>query len=394
MDSKLINSLLISIGACSVISCGGGASAPAPLPEVPPIVIPSSPDYWSAAVPDFTVTNDHPAIELIGDDVINLAVGETYEELGATATDPQDGDLTANINIVNTVNTDVSGDYFVRYQVQDANENKALEQVRIVRVYNTTPSTMSLRPVGASQSHLGYIESLPSNYAIDSNQQYGLLIFNHGDGANVEVSGGDAQQALENIISSNGPALMQQKGEWDTTLPLVTLSPQMGGIGDGNELTRLNAFIDYAVNTYRIDTSRIYITGWSQGGFLSLLYAAQYPERTAAAISISGGLPANPNEAPDDICQLENVPMWLFHGGSDNVVSANSSIRVVDYIEDNCQPTVLPKLTIFNGRDHNIHPFVYDLTAMQNNPNGIEANDSFDPFDVGIYQWMLQYYRN
>ncbi|WP_164078284.1 alpha/beta fold hydrolase [Alteromonas facilis] len=377
------------LGALSVIACGGGGSTNSA--PVPSSSVPTGASYWDAAVPNFAVTIDSPVIELNGPDVVFLSVDEEYEELGATAHDRQDGDVSANIEIVNLWNRFSVGDYFIRYSVSDSDGNKSLEKIRIVRVLDDTPSTMNLRPVGSTQSHLGYIESLPKDYGVDESKQYGLLIFNHGNGSNVEVSGSDPTAALQTIIRGAGPALMQQSGKWDTTLPLITLSPQMGGIGDGDELARLDAFIDYAVNTYRIDESRIYMTGWSQGGFLSLLYAADYPHRTAAAISISGGLPMNDNEAPEDICQIETVPVWAFHGEFDDVVSVDSSIRAVDYIEQNCQPTTLPRLTVFKQQNHRIHPLVYGLSAMQDAPRGVIADDNFDQYDVSIYEWLLQY---
>jgi hypothetical protein len=44
-----------------------------------------------------------PVITLIGASTINLNVGDTYTEQGATATDNYDGDITANIVITGAV---------------------------------------------------------------------------------------------------------------------------------------------------------------------------------------------------------------------------------------------------------------------------------------------------
>ena len=282
---KLLMFLFVSLamfgcGSASVENTAAIASA-----------TPSVPTYWSAAVPDFSANPNAPRIELQGSSIVWLAVDEEYVEYGATATDYQGNDISNDISITNLWRRSPIGDYFVRYQVSDSDGNKSREKVRIIRVYDDTPASMMLRPVGSTESHLGYIESLPTEFGEDEEKQYALLIFNHGNGANVEVSGLDPAAALQTVIRGTGPALMQQNGKWDTNLPMVTLSPQMGGIGGGDELKRLNAFIDYAVTTYNIDESRIYVTGWSQGGFLSLLYASEYPQRVAAAVSISGGLP-------------------------------------------------------------------------------------------------------
>lgn len=62
--------------------------------------------------------NTIPVITLIGASTINLNVGDTYTELGATATDAEDGSLTPSI--AGSVNTEVAGTYTITYSVTDA----------------------------------------------------------------------------------------------------------------------------------------------------------------------------------------------------------------------------------------------------------------------------------
>ena len=81
-----------------------------------------------------------PVITLIGSSTINLNVGDTYTEQGASATDNVDGDISANIVIGgDTVNTNVAGTYVVTYNVSDAAGNAASEVSRTV--YVTQPPT-------------------------------------------------------------------------------------------------------------------------------------------------------------------------------------------------------------------------------------------------------------
>lgn len=375
----------------AILGCGSGSvENAAPIGSVTPAV----PSYWSATIPDFSPNPNSPVIELEGPSVVFLALDEDYVELGVTAVDSQGNDISDNIRVENQWNRLSVGDYFVRYQVSDAAGNASREKIRLIRVYDDTPATIMTRPVGSTESHLGYIESLPSDYGTDTDNQYALLIFNHGNGSNVEASGLNPIEALQTIIRGAGPALMQRNGNWDSSLPIVTLSPQMGGIGDGDELERMDAFIDYAVTTYNIDESRIYITGWSQGGFLSLLYATEYPQRVAAAVSIAGGLPFDASDAPTNACNIDSVPLWLFHGESDNIVRVESSINALDYYQQNCQPTTLPRLTLFEDQGHTIHTPVYDLRGMLNGSRNISANSNYDQYDIGLYDWLLQYQTN
>ncbi|WP_298421280.1 immunoglobulin-like domain-containing protein [uncultured Kordia sp.] len=75
-----------------------------------------------------------PIITLNGNATIDLNVGEAYTELGATATDNLDGNLTNAIVITGTVNTAVAGTYTVRYNVSDTAGNAATEVTRTVIV--------------------------------------------------------------------------------------------------------------------------------------------------------------------------------------------------------------------------------------------------------------------
>ncbi|MCF6325340.1 MAG: DUF5011 domain-containing protein [Gammaproteobacteria bacterium] len=85
----------------------------------------------ATTTPDTTV----PVITLTGDDPQTITVGEAYSELGASATDNKDGDISDNITTdAATVNTAVAGAYNVTYNVSDAAGNAAIEVIRIVNV--------------------------------------------------------------------------------------------------------------------------------------------------------------------------------------------------------------------------------------------------------------------
>ena len=68
-----------------------------------------------------------PVITLLGDNPMNVTLAAEYEEPGATATDNVDGDVTGDIVITGTVNTNVLGTYLVVYTVTDAAGNVGTE---------------------------------------------------------------------------------------------------------------------------------------------------------------------------------------------------------------------------------------------------------------------------
>ncbi|MBC8755247.1 DUF5011 domain-containing protein [Kordia sp. YSTF-M3] len=80
-----------------------------------------------------------PVITLTGSATVNLTVGDSYTDAGATATDNVDGNLTSSIVVTGSVNTGTAGSYTLNYNVSDAAGNAATQVSRTVIV--TAPST-------------------------------------------------------------------------------------------------------------------------------------------------------------------------------------------------------------------------------------------------------------
>ena len=85
-----------------------------------------------------------PTITLSGNATVDVEVGTAYTDAGATASDNVDGDITANIVIVNPVNTNVTGTYTVTYDVNDTAGNAAAQVTRTVNVVDTTAPVITL----------------------------------------------------------------------------------------------------------------------------------------------------------------------------------------------------------------------------------------------------------
>lgn len=91
-----------------------------------------------------------PVITLIGAASVNVGVGSTYTDQGATATDNKDGDLSGSIATGGLpINTSAPATFTVTYDVDDAAGNSATQVVRTVTVVpDSTPPVITL--VGAS----------------------------------------------------------------------------------------------------------------------------------------------------------------------------------------------------------------------------------------------------
>ena len=75
----------------------------------------------------------------IGAETVNLLVGNDYTEIGFSATDNYDGDLTNKVTSTNNIDKNTIGTYEVTYEVSDSSGNKSSTK-RIVNVINTLPS--------------------------------------------------------------------------------------------------------------------------------------------------------------------------------------------------------------------------------------------------------------
>ena len=74
-----------------------------------------------------------PRITLVGDEVVELTVGQEFTDEGAEAKDNVDGDITDDIQAVGTVNTGVAGTYRITYKVRDSSGNLGIK-TRTIKV--------------------------------------------------------------------------------------------------------------------------------------------------------------------------------------------------------------------------------------------------------------------
>ena len=85
-----------------------------------------------------------PVIMLTGDATMSVEEGSSYSDVGASASDNVDGDLTGSIVVTSTVDVNTAGVYTVKYNAIDAAGNAATEVTRTVTVADTTPPVITL----------------------------------------------------------------------------------------------------------------------------------------------------------------------------------------------------------------------------------------------------------
>ena len=101
-----------------------------------------------------------PVITLTGEAHIELLVGSSYTELGASATDIVDGVLTSDISIVTDLCTNVLGNYNITYSISDACGNNS-SIIREIVIYDNVAPTIDLstNPLTYEATTTSYIDN-------------------------------------------------------------------------------------------------------------------------------------------------------------------------------------------------------------------------------------------
>jgi len=194
-----------------------------------------------------------------------------------------------------------------------------------------------------------YLLYLPPGYGKDD-KAWPLVLFLHGAGDKIERL---RKAGLPRQVEKN------QSG-------FILVAPQSPG--KGWDPKTLSALLDDVVAKHKVDRDRIYVTGLSMGGFGTWSLAAAYPDRFAAIIPICGG--GNPADAK----KLKNLPIWVFHGAKDKVVTPDRSEAMVKALKDSGAENV--KFTLYPDAGHDAwtetyrNPEVWDWLLKQKRSGG------------------------
>ena len=108
--------------------------------------------------------------------------------------------------------------------------------------------------------------------------------------------------------------------------------------------------IDTLGEEFSIDRSRLYVVGYSMGGFGAWLAASRHPGLFAAAVPIAGG------GDPSYIVGT-SAKVWAFHGTTDQVVPITRSRQMVDALKKAGKDV---KYTEYPGVNHEAWKLVYE----------------------------------
>ena len=128
--------------------------------------------------------------------------------------------------------------------------------------------------------------------------------------------------------------------------PAIVVFPQAPDDTEWTESAGPIAFatLDAAMREFNGDADRVSLTGMSMGGYGTWELGMQQPTRFAALVPVCGGITVDwtdtrpglrvhsVGDAVDPFAaaaqRLKDVPVWIFHGGQDNVVPPSQSRRM------------------------------------------------------------------
>jgi predicted peptidase len=188
--------------------------------------------------------------------------------------------------------------------------------------HSTRPTAVSDEPVD-----MGYLLFLPQGYADDPDTTYPLMIYLHGAmGSDYVV---DVEALREQI---RRPLPLDQRPD---DFPFIVLMPQsLPGVDFTDELDVLNELLDMVLATYRVDESRIYLTGFSDGGAAVWGWGAYSPDRFAALVPIAGywNLSAGTNHGLR-ICSVKDLSVWVAHSRQDATIPITAAEEMISGLE-------------------------------------------------------------
>ena len=238
----------------------------------------------------------------------------------------------------------------------------------------------------------GFYTSLPASYNSGS-QSYPLLIFIHGIG---EIGNGSAA-ALPAVLRNGPPMQINNQVNYGInanfpdpvtvngkSFEFIVVSPQFNQWPSwADQVTALNDLINYCINNYRVDASKIYMTGLSMGGGITWDYAGSTSNNRIAGVVVVAGA-ASPS--PGAVAQIikYHVPVWATHNLNDPTVPESATVAWVNQINSGgANPQALE--TIFNASGHGGWGPTYGAPGIPGITNSAGQN---------IYQWLLQYKRS
>lgn len=207
----------------------------------------------------------------------------------------------------------------------------------------------------ANSDTLKYRILYPKNF--DSGKKYPVILFLHGRGE----SGNDNEKQLthggklfldDNFRKSNEvitifPQCAENSYWANVEIEAVNTKRFFTFVKGGQPTKAMKLLIQFTDQFFKnnfVDPTRIYVGGLSMGGMGTFEILRRKPKTFAAAFAICGG------DNVQNVKKYKNIPLWIFHGGLDDVVSPQFSYGIYRELKKLGNE---PKFTVYLKANHN-----------------------------------------
>lgn len=224
-----------------------------------------------------------------------------------------------------------------------------------ISVYGQNLSEFKKEQLITGSDTLPYRILYPENF--DANKRYPVIFFLHGSGER----GNDNEKQL-----THGGKLFLSP-EFRKNHPAIVIFPQCSAdsywanvkieavngkrffdfVKGGNPTKAMGLLLDLVQkikNSSFSDPKQVYVGGLSMGGMGTFELLRRQPKLFAAAFAICGG------DQIGNVKKYKNVPLWIFHGGLDDVVTPQFSYDIFRELRAFGKE---PKFTVYPKANHN-----------------------------------------
>jgi predicted peptidase len=228
-------------------------------------------------------------------------------------------------------------------------------------LWGQTPSQELLRrEVKLSAETYGYRVYVPQNR--NPKKKLPVMLFLHGNG----VNGTDNERHIRGI----NEIVYKYPQFFNFIIVFPQARPNTFWVG--NMTDQALKALDQTVQEFNGDSNRLYLSGFSMGGYGTWSTAAVYPNKFAALIPIAGGIvppfqiPAFLKKSfPSAIAEIIDAPdpynalakrigktsVWMTHGSADESVPVSESRKISQALKQNGNKNVF--YTEYENTNHN-----------------------------------------
>ncbi len=208
------------------------------------------------------------------------------------------------------------------------------ELLSVLGNFLTTAASARSSQQGNLESRTIQVDTEKFNYQIytpppvQKEKKLPVIIFLHGIG----------QRGSGGLVPTNGASGAIAR-HYFGQVPAIVLLPQcrQGSYWSDPVMDEMvmNALAQ-TIEEFAADVGQVSLIGVSMGGYGVWHFAAAYPKKFAALVSICGGSSITKGDRFGALAQkVGETPAWLFHGADDKIVSVAESRQIVKALETN-----------------------------------------------------------